>query len=684
MIPISKYSVFVPKGNDSSLKIANALYTELLNFGVVLADDLFDAVKSQPETEASRIAAEITKQFSIGNVNEPLFKNWESRTVFSRAERSVQILGYIFQFSGNDFDSAEFVANLKRNVDVKGLKTLKLASTKELQDYASKLIGSQVSQDRNTSKKIARLFKYAPINLVSDFIKSDEVRISALMSLKESVGLWKALKTLRCKPADVLRYSAALKNWNNVKLPAGTKFATLPWSERKTLLEYLEEFDFDYLAEGMGTNRAMWKSFIQHNHVFGQKEFLKKFPNFCKTAFVSVGGKASAVPAPLKGYVGSLLREGSVEVTEGGNYAYRTFASRMSKAIAEKDFQTIKTLCNRRSGYVLRNISTVLNGVEKSKEKEFVALVRDQLPKADVGVMFSLLGINVNATHRIIDVKGDTRVEKANYSGVIGDTQGDIRRELNSRFGLKGKVVVDEELKNKVVPFLSKNSELARGSRIKVNTKSLYFFMHWVQGPIRTDLDHSYLAFDENWNSEAVAFYRQANGYLTHGGDITSAPAPNGATEYGKIRVDKIPSNIRYIAPVVNVFCGDVFDKLKEARAGFWCSDSKVFQLSDDATYYDLSQPAEMNIPFVFDVKNSEMIVVDYNARDRHSSIAAGYGKTIQDVIEACSSAKPVTIGDLAEILSNGDKEILRISNNSEVSLGHPIAKPEELFSLFQ
>jgi hypothetical protein len=684
MIATSKYSIFIPKGNGSSLRVANALYTELLNFGVEMSSGLFDALNSQPEEDARKIAKNIAKQFSIGNVNEPLFKNWESRHSFSFDEICVQILGYSYQFCGNDFDSEEYVTNLKRKVDIKGVKTLKLSSIEELKTYASKILSSSVSQDKKTADKIARLFKYVPVELISDFIKSDEVRISALISLKEKVGLAKALETLKCKPADALRYSAALKDWNFVKLPADAKFKSLPWAERKALAEFLNGFDFDYLAEGMGTNRAMWKSFLAHNHIFGQKEFLSKYSNFCKTAFVSVGGKVESAPQLIRVDLKKLVFDGSVEVTPSGAYAYRTFASRMAKAIENKDFDTIQNLSNRRSGYVLRNISTVLNGVEKSREKDFVNLVRNQLQFADVGVMFSLLGINVNATHRIIDVKGDTRVEKANYSGVIGDIQGDIRRELRSRFGVNGKIEVDEELRNQVVPFLSKNADLPRGTRIKVDKDSVYFFMHWVQDQKRTDLDHSYLAFDAEWNADVVAFYNQANGYLTHGGDITNAPAPKGATEYGKIRIDKIPKTTKYIAPIINVFCGDVFSKLKEARAGFWSSDSPTFKLSDDAVYYDLTQPAEMNIPFVLDVKNSEIIVVDFNARDRYGAIAANYGKVIKEVIEACSSAKYVTIGELADILSRGDKEVLRISNNDGFSSSIATTKPEELFSLFQ
>ena len=681
MIKTSRQSVYVEKkkkATKKSLKCANALYLELLNLGYELTPSLWEAIAGQNPSTTKKISKELLAEFSVGKVNAPLFLNWEDRETFTFDELIVQILGYSFQLCGNDFESKDFRASLKRNVDVKKVRKLRLAQREQAQKYFTKLLSSNVSQDRKTVAKIGQLTKEFP-DLVADSIKSDEVRVQVLMNRRDLAA---GLADLNCKPADVMRYAAGKVDINTVKLPHDVKFANLKWKERVDSFTFLNGFSFDYLCEGMGMNRGAWSRYLKHTHFFEQKGFVTRFPDFYLAAFASTENRLENAPREIVKDLKRLIKEDAIEVTDGGTLAYRTFNSRIASAIEKKNFGKIKKLCRQRKGYLLRNLSTVMNGITKKNEAKFVALVREFLDDASPDILFSILSIGVDSKYRVIDVKGDTVIQPADYSDTLKDIQGDIKRTIQSRFGVKGKVKVKKELSGNIVPFLSKNSELPRGTRIPIDTKNAFFFMHWVQEfRSRSDLDHSYLAFDDRWNMETVAFYRQANSFLTHGGDITNAPAPNGATEYGKIRLDKAPSNVRYIAPVINVYSGPVFKNLKSARAGFWLSDSDKFVQSSEAIYYNLTEPAEANIPFVVDVKKKELIVTDFNQRNRYGNIAANYATDLKKLISATKSKDYITIGKLAKMLSgDSNKTSLTITATPK---GKKEVAPEDLFSLF-
>jgi hypothetical protein len=392
---------------------------------------------------------------------------------------------------------------------------------------------------------------------------------------------------------------------------------------------------------------------------------------------VSVGQRWDQLDEKFKS-----LKNDLVEITDGGAMAYRTFASRITSAIDKKDFKTIKVLLDKKGGYLFRNLLSISNAIAKKDQRDFLNFCRSKLPKIGADVMFSILSIDVGAEWRIIDAKGDTTVQAANYPAFITELQNDIRAELKKRYGVKGKINVAKDLEGEIVPFLSKNTNLGRGTEIDcIDTKYIYFFTHWVQKNLRTDLDLSFIAFDEDWNSSVVAFYNQANSYLNHSGDITNAPAPCGATEYGRIGLREIPRKIRYIAPVINVYSGDNFSQQLECYAGFSFSDKDTFQIQAEGNHrYDLNQPAKANVPFILDIHDGKVMTLDFNKRVSMGSIAADYTSDIIKVIKASKTKNYITIGKFAEILSGDDKKIsltITKSGNGKDKIG-----VDELFSL--
>jgi stress response protein SCP2 len=651
---LSKYSLYIPEEtnevNKDSVVVANAMMVELLNYGILVDVGIVQRLmRFQPE-EAKHTAYEIMKEFTIGNVNPPLFDGWEDRTYFSFGEFIVQITAYMFQVSGNDLHNENYLEELKSRIDLTSTKTLKLVTESEASDYIASL--SKTGQSLQQQKAIKNFSKIAE---PTSYIESDEARVSMLLAH----GIDK-LEEYRAKPADVLRYFAARKDFDYIKLPHGSMYDSMTWQERKKAYAYLSSFDMEYILEAMGNNRAAWKRFFYHTHLFHQPELLLKYTDFAACAWVSVGNKLKSTPVSIQKMIAHMIAIDIVNVTDEGALAYRTFASRAATAIEEKDYDAICDLMRKRPGYLLRNISTISNAIKPEYTQNFIALCADSIMQAKPDVLFSILQIDTAARYRIIDVKGDTIVQEAGYSPIITAIQNKIEEEIRLRYGIEGTINVSDSLAGKVVPFLAKNQELYRGTRIPFkDEKYLHFFLHWVQDKNRTDLDHSHIIFHEHgdhYNTEEVAFYSQANDFVSQSGDITNAPRPNGATEYSVYKLDNIPKSVKYIVPVINVYSGDDFKELSEAYAGFMFNESRKFNINADHVRYDLRQPARMNVPFVIDMKSHEIIIVDYNSRSgyRGTRIAADFTDTLIKIIDASQTMNKITIDRFAELLSCG------------------------------
>jgi stress response protein SCP2 len=684
---------FIPEAKTDkleSLMVANALMTELLPYKVLLKEDLFLALARLPQELAHEFARDILKEFTIGKLNVPLFKDWEQRTFFSWNEFAIQIFGYSISLTGNDMYDPGFMARMLDRLSGELTKPtyLSLATYADAQASFVELASANVSLDREAQSNLAKAARlFVKTFSAIPYIKSDEARVIVLIELtkdaKDAGTIHAVLDLLKCKASDVMRYASAKNgNLDYLKLPHDLKFQSLSWQERKAIITYLNYgFSFEKLSEAFGLNRGPWKKFFKHIHLFNQGEF-NRFHTLMLAGMVSIGFNELKIPTRFRASVKELVFKSLVDITDTGNLAYRTFASRVETALASKNFNKIEQAIGNNTGYLLRNIGSISNAITKNDEGDFVTWVRNCLDKADIGVLFSILAIDVDAKFRVIDVKGDTIIQPADYSPILREIQGDIKRSIFKRFGFDGQVTVDEELRNRVVPFLSKNADLERGTKIKFKENLyLYFLCNWIQSKERrTDLDTSYVALDDNWRPETVYFGNQANSYIQHSGDLTDAPAPHGATEYGRIDLSAIPENVAYIVPIINVYSGDVFSANESAYAGFMFSDSPQFDIRRDHVRYDLTQPANANIPFIIDVKNQEVVIVDFNNRTRLGATAHSEIENMKKLISATKSKKVVTMGVLADILSGGvDSETMRIS---EVPGLYNVA-PDKLSGLF-
>ncbi|MHC5906656.1 TerD family protein, partial [Streptomyces sp. S6] len=243
--------------------------------------------------------------------------------------------------------------------------------------------------------------------------------------------------------------------------------------------------------------------------------------------------------------------------------------------------------------------------------------------------------------------------------------------------------VVDSALAGLAVPATERADVKAlvsvpRGSTQRLpRGEVLRLFLHWTQ-PARTrvDLDLSVALFDEDWEYIGLCDYtRLVHGerWAVHSGDLTSAPAPDGATEYVDLDVAALGAHgVRYALPVVFSFGNVPFERLLNAFSGFMTLPS-ASEEARDASYdprtvrqrYDLVGNSRIHVPMLVDLRERTFLWVDLHlsgsegfhsvrrhsralgraGRDLHRYFASGRS-TLWDltVWHACARAPEVTV----------------------------------------
>ena len=158
-------------------------------------------------------------------------------------------------------------------------------------------------------------------------------------------------------------------------------------------------------------------------------------------------------------------------------------------------------------------------------------------------------------------------------AGVVREVEAIIDSEIVARLPDPGELIIDPAIEDAALPLSGKPAPAGlgvwpRGSVVPVEGERLRFFVYWRQTRQRTDLDLSALFTDENLQNERWLSYTNLRDFAgEHSGDITSAPAPEGATEFINVRLDRLGRG--FIIPQVYVFAGERFNEVEENFFGF-------------------------------------------------------------------------------------------------------------------
>lgn len=432
---------------------------------------------------------------------------------------------------------------------------------------------------------------------------------------------------------DVLRLLAVASGGNPGLLPLPARFVSLGRPLRRELLALLDALPVPYLVEDLLRRPTAWKRTAETLHPFEQHA---RHPR-AALAFAVLRG------TPLTGPLGAALREtaaahpDAVRV-EDERIRPASWGGRLERALAEGAPEAAASLAGQRPGELVRRLDHLLRlHTGEHPVPELVRALERGLPSVGPGPLLSAFGaLRVRAedrlgARRVFFPRGEvTRALSVAEDRpplpepLVREVAGLLEAEVLRRFARSGEdpyelAVLDSALADLVVPFAERDAArslvaVPRGSAQSLPTgEVLRLFLHWTEPTgNRTDLDLSVAFFDADWRFTGRCDYTRLRhgpeGAAVHSGDLTSAPAPAGATEYVDLDLAKLAEHgDAYAVPLVFSFNNVPFEELPDAFAGFMALPADGPR---DASYdpksvrqrFDLAGESRAYLPMVVDL----------------------------------------------------------------------------------
>ncbi|MFC1436747.1 MXAN_6230/SCO0854 family RING domain-containing protein [Streptacidiphilus sp. N1-10] len=477
---------------------------------------------------------------------------------------------------------------------------------------------------------------------------------------------------------DVLRL-LAVRSGGDAGLVEIPRFRSLPRPVRRTLLAALDALEPAQAVQDMGRHRRAWLHAAELLHPF---ESADRHPDaalaFAALRRTRVGGDALGLGlrATADRSSHATLRESTVHVSNWG--------SQVETALAADDVATALALLAQRPGELLRRLDHLLRTADDTQHGAVIAALRVAAPRVAPAVLFSTLGaVRTRARKgngRVVFPKGGaTRVHYLDETrrplaaDLVAQVTEVLTREALRRAELAPAVdtaLIDAELAGVVAPFAERTASralvtLPRGSEITLpDSLTLRLFLHWMESAEsgRTDLDLSLAMFNDDWVEVGRCDYtslRFAGSAAVHSGDLTSAPAPQGATEFVDLNLEGLAdAGVRYVMAIAFSYNSVPFEELAEAFAGVMVRDrpgqeGPVFDPRSVEQRFDLTSRARAAVPLIVDVYARTLRWLDVvhgvtgtnHSVARHVSELGVLGSALTDLY---TSGARVGLGELA------------------------------------
>ncbi|MEV0124613.1 MXAN_6230/SCO0854 family RING domain-containing protein [Streptomyces sp. NPDC050703] len=478
---------------------------------------------------------------------------------------------------------------------------------------------------------------------------------------------------------DVLRL-LVVRSGGDPDLLGIPRLRGLPRPVRRELLALLDGFDFRRLAEDMARHPRAWKRAGEILHPFEQAG------RHARVALAFAVLRGTRLDDSRLG--GTLLAEAARHACVrlvGDRLRVVTWQSRVEEALGRWDTTAAAGLLGERPGELLRRLDLLLarSGATTLPEPVGDALAR-ALPRAAPGPLLGAYGRlkirSVPGHRRVFFPRG--RVTKA-YAvddhrpplpSRVASRAGEliaaeaVRRLAERDGGRYDVAVLDASLADLPVPFAERASAASlvavpRGSSLPMpaDGETVRLFLHWLQPRgTRVDLDLSVALYDDLWRFIGLCDYTHleyAGGAARHSGDLTSAPAPHGATEYLDLDLPRLAATgVRFAVPAVISYNDVPFDELPDAFAGFMAVRGEKRVRYDPRTIrqrFDLAGNARLRVPMVVDLRTRRAWWADVTLATsegnhdvwRHRRRLAHVGHDLLDVFQPGGRA---TLWDLA------------------------------------
>ncbi len=518
---------------------------------------------------------------------------------------------------------------------------------------------------------------------------------------------------------DVLRLLAVIGG-GDAGLVTPSRFTNVPRSLRRDLLSVLDGLPTPFLVEDVLRHPTAWKRAAEVLHPFERHTrhpraalafaVLRDTPVDPGTAFgAALLGTAAGYPDAVR-VTGTRIRPS-------------TWSGRLEQALAEGDAGRASALAGERPGELVRRLDVLLRlHTGDVLVPELASALRRGLPKVGPGPLLSALGALRVRTEdragerRVFFPRGDvTRAlsvperRPALPTSLVSDVVMSLEGELLHRFAAGEPYelsVLDAGLADLVVPFTERTAAKALVTVGRGSTQALpeggvlRLFLHWTepQGN-RTDLDLSVAFFDAGWKFTGLCDYTNlvhGRDAAVHSGDLTSAPAPLGATEYVDLDLERLARRGDvYAVPLVFSFNNIPFEELPDAFAGFMALPAHGPR---DASYdprtvrqrFDLAGDSKVCLPMIVDLGRRRALWTDIHlpATGGFQSVRSHGGDDLAvvaaDLWQQFTSGGRVTLWDLsvwrAAALSS---QVAVVSREAEPALLRYRRRPDETAAAF-
>ncbi|MEU9865666.1 MXAN_6230/SCO0854 family RING domain-containing protein [Streptomyces sp. NPDC047971] len=479
---------------------------------------------------------------------------------------------------------------------------------------------------------------------------------------------------------DVLRL-LAVRSGGEADLLEPRRFLSLPRPLRRRLLAVLDGLDTTSLVEDLLRHPGLWKKAAEILHPY---ERHARHPRAAMAFAVLRGTSVETGDDPLgKALLRTAAEHPHVVRVDGLRLKPHTWSSRVETALAERDPDTALTLLAQRPGELVRRLDHLLRLYGSATLPARVAeTLRRALPGAGPGPLLSALG-----RLRIRHLPGERRVFFPRGRVTHAYTTDDLRpplpatlteevcalleREALRRLGAASRfdvAVLDEGLSGLAVPSAEGAAVKALVSVPRGSTQPLprgevlRMFLHWTQPPkTRVDLDLSVALFDAEWSYVGLCDYTNlvyGRRAVVHSGDLTSAPAPAGATEYADLDLARLAdAGVRFAMPIVLSYNNVPFEQLLDAFAGFMALPSREGRNAeyDPRTVrqrYDLVGDARLHVPMLVDLEHRTFLWTDLHLPPSEgfqsvSAHSADLGRVGRDLHQYFTAGR-TTLWDLA------------------------------------
>ncbi|MFJ3668735.1 MXAN_6230/SCO0854 family RING domain-containing protein [Streptomyces sp. NPDC090106] len=459
------------------------------------------------------------------------------------------------------------------------------------------------------------------------------------------------------------------------------RMRSLPRPLRRRLLEILDGLATPSLVEDLLRHPAAWKHAAESLHPY---ERHARHPRAALAFAVLRGTDVSEGPLGEALRATAAAHPDAVRV-DAGRVKPATWTARVEQALHEEDFEAALGLLAERPGELLRRLDHLLRLRPLDALPDgFEDVLRRVLPKAGPGPLLAALG-----RMRVRHLPGGRRVffprGQVTHSYTVDDTRAALSAKVTEavcalletealRRTARGPrvelSVLDSGLTGLAVPAAESAASKAlvtvpRGSTQPLPAgEVLRLFLHWTEPPKkRVDLDLSVALYDAEWAFAGLCDYTNLvheGRSAVHSGDLVSAPAPDGATEYVDLDLGALAGlGVRFALPVVFSFNDVAFEELLDAFAGFMTLPSAAEE-DRDASYdprtvrqrYDLVGDSRVHVPMLVDLERRTFLWTDLHLpadEGFHSLYRHGpdLGRVAQDLHRYFASGR-ATLWDLA------------------------------------